>query len=153
MTHLLEHQLNVYLGYGWTYMNTLLRGCTWATLAYSDTSILVLTAITPLRGRIYVKVRPRKAPCGLPNHSSTLGPQRYANGGGILMLIDKTPSDSIKFIAPKHQIGSEMELVGDVGGTQNVISIVPGESQPPPPFHIHLNHTKRSRIYSLVWLQ
>lgn len=63
--------------------------------------------------------------------------QRYANGGGILMLVDKTPNEPIEWIAPKHD-------VGQVEGQQDGVGVMPEggdlmawseeEAQPPPAF-------------------
>lgn len=62
------------------------------------------------------------------------GPQRYASGGGILMLIDKTPGEAIEWIAPKHVIGEDGEEMPTATGTADLLSIGPGEAQPPPAF-------------------
>ncbi|KAG8843961.1 proteasome regulatory particle base subunit [Tulasnella sp. 330] len=64
-------------------------------------------------------------------------PQRYANGGGILMLVDKTPNEPIEWIAPKHSVGSvevQQDGVGAMPPGGDLMAWSAEEAQPPPAF-------------------
>lgn len=62
-------------------------------------------------------------PVSVPQAQAKKGVKRSATGGGILLLLDKTPSEPIEWIEPSSDV---IRIIP--------VRNVPGEAEPPAPF-------------------